>query len=182
MKKILFRCLAGSIPLFALFGNSIAQNAGISYASFKEVPTKVYVFDEMKAEGATLINNIGDVHARALKEFSKSFKSITNASWYQMQDGGFVAKFKLGSTETRVDYDKKGRWLATVRTYTESDLPKEIRHMVKSTYYDYNIFLVQEVTVGDKTAYLVKIEDAGTFKTIRVLDGEMDEYENYNKG
>jgi len=54
--------------------------------------------------------------------------------------------------------------------------------MVKSNYYDYSIFLVQEVKVGDKTAYLVKIEDEKSFKTIRVVDGEMDEYESYKKG
>ncbi|MBS1574549.1 MAG: hypothetical protein JST09_04525 [Bacteroidetes bacterium] len=181
MKKTFFRYLMGSIPLIALFGSAYAQKADLGMLT-KEVPLKIYVFDEMKAEGAVLINNIADINARALKQFNKTFKSIANAKWYETQEGGFVAKFQENGVDTRANYDHKGNWKGTIRTYTEENLPKDIRHLVKSTYYDYTIFLVQEVSVGDKTAFLVKIEDANTLKTIRVIDGEMDEYESYRKG
>jgi hypothetical protein len=181
MKKTFLRYLMGSIPLIALFGSAYAQKADLGMSS-KEVPSRIYVFDEMRAEGAILITNIGDVSARALKQFSKAFKTAANASWYQTKEGGFVAKFRQDGIETRANYDRKGNWSGTIRTYTEENLPKEVRHMVKSTYYDYNIFLVQEVTVGEQTAYLVKIEDSTRLKTIRVIDGEMDVYEDFKKG
>ncbi|MES1226766.1 MAG: hypothetical protein ABUT20_65440, partial [Bacteroidota bacterium] len=74
MKKSLFRYLAGTIPLIALFGSAYAQTANLGMST-KEVPSKIYVFDEMKAEGAVLITNISDINARALKQFSKEFKS-----------------------------------------------------------------------------------------------------------
>jgi hypothetical protein len=35
--------------------------------------------------------------------------------------------------------------------------------------------------VDQKTAFLVKIKDDTTFKTIRVVDGEMDETESFGK-
>jgi hypothetical protein len=181
MKKTFLSYLSGCIPLIALFGSAYAQKADLGMST-KEVPARIYVFDEMKAEGAMLITNISDINAKALKQFSKTFKTAANASWYETKDGGFVAKFRQDGIETRANYDRKGNWSGTVRTYTEENLPKEVRHMVKSTYYDYSIFLVQEVTVGDKTAYLVKIEDASTLKTIRVIDGEMDVYEDFKKG
>jgi len=185
MKKTLFRYLSGCIPMIALFSSAYAQNGDFSLSS-KNTVTKKFVFNQAIADQGLSDNNItvtiGDVNARALKDFSKTFKAAANATWYQTQDGGSVAKFKLDGIDTRVDYDRKGRWTSTIRTYTEENLPAEIRHLVKSTYYDYNIFLVQEVSVGDKTAYLVKIEDATTFKTIRVVDGEMDVYEDYKKG
>ena len=181
MKKTFLRYLIGFIPLIALLGSAYAQKADLGMST-KEVPSRIYVFDEMKAESAVLITNIADINARALKQFSKTFKSAANASWYQTAQGGYTAKFRQDGIETRVDYDRKGNWSGTIRTYTQENLPKEIRHIVKSTYYDYNIFLVQEVTVGNTTAYLVKIEDAATFKTIRVIDGEMDVYESYRKG
>jgi len=53
--------------------------------------------------------------------------------------------------------------------------------MVKSTYYDFNIFLVNEVSVGNAKVYLVKIEDNTSFKTIRIQDGEMTETEIFTK-
>jgi hypothetical protein len=182
MKRTILRYIAGFIPLIAIFGSACAQTVNLEVAS-GELPAKKYVFNEMKAEEAVWIASIADINARALKEFSKTFKTVTDASWYEMTDGkGYVAKFKQDGIETRVNYDRKGRWTATILTYTEAHLPRDIRHMVKRNYYDYTIFLVQEVHVGDKTAYLVKIEDEKTFKTIRVVDGEMDEYESYNKG
>lgn len=180
MKTTIFRYLIGFIPLIALAGNAFANGTGPGNS--KEVPKKIYVFDDMKADGAVLITNSADINARALKQFNKSFKAAANASWYETKEGGFVAKFKLDGIETKVNYDRKGNWFATIRTYTEENLPKEVRHLVKSNYYDYSIYLVQEVTVGDKTAYLVRMEDATTLKTIRVIDGEMDEYESYKKG
>ena len=179
MKKTFLRYLTGCLPLIALFGSAYAQNGDLSFSSTKATPGK-FVFNETKAEQGLNEASIADINARALKEFSKTFKAGTNAIWYEMKDG-FTAKFKEDGIETRVDYDRKGRWVATVRTYTEANLPRDIRHLVKSTYYDYSIFLVHEVTVGDKTAYLVKIEDADTLKTIRVIDGEMDVYEDYKK-
>lgn len=182
MKRTILRYLAGFIPLIAIISSSYSQQASLGMAS-DNLPVKKYAFDEMKAEGALLVVNVADINARARKEFSKTFKAITNASWYEMAGGGgFVAKFKQDGIETRVNYDRKGRWTGTILTYSEAHLPRDVRHIVKSNYYDYAIILVQEVKVGDKTAYLVKIEDEKTFKTIRVVDGEMDEYESYKKG
>ena len=182
MKKTILRYFAGIIPLIAIVGSAYAQTVNMEVLS-NDLPVNKYAFDEMKAEGAVLIVNIGDINARALKEFSKTFKTAANASWYEMPGGkGYVAKFNQDGVETRVNYDHKGRWTGTILTYTEAHLPRDVRHMVKSNYYDYSIFLVQEVKVGDKTAYLVKIEDEKSFETIRVVDGEMDEYESYKKG
>ena len=179
MKKTFFRYLTGCIPLIALFGSAYAQNGDFSFSSTKSTSRK-FVFNETKAEQGLSDISISDINARALKEFSKTFKSAVNTTWYEI-NGGFTAKFTQDGIETRVDYDRKGRWLATLRTYTEANLPRDVRRLVKSTYYDYSIYLVKEVTAGDKTAYLVQMEDADGFKTIRVIDGEMDVYAEYNK-
>jgi hypothetical protein len=66
-----------------------------------------------------------------------------------------------------------------IRYYNEGQLPYDVKQMVKATYYGSNIFLVIEVTVGDKTAYLVKIRDEARTKTIRVMNREMDVLEEF---
>ncbi|MEJ0104042.1 MAG: hypothetical protein WDO19_16410 [Bacteroidota bacterium] len=180
MKTTFFRYLIGCVPLIALFGSAYAQNGDFSFSSTKASSRK-FVFKEAKAEQGLNDINIADINARALREFSKTFKAGVKATWREIEDG-FMATFKEDGIETRVDYDRKGRWAATIRTYSEANLPRDIRHLVKSTYYDYSIFLINEVTVGDKTAYLIRMEDADSFKTIRVADGEMDVYEEYKKG
>ncbi|MCW3117475.1 MAG: hypothetical protein JWM28_1557 [Chitinophagaceae bacterium] len=178
MKKQFLRYLSGCIPAIALFTNVNAQSAKASL----ELNSKEYIFNEAKANLAIANEgNTANINTRAINEYSKSFKSADKASWFEMKDG-FVAKFKEDGVETKVYYDLKGRWTGTIHTYNEDKLPKDIRKLVRSIYYDYSIFQVNEVIVGEKTAYLVRIEDAATFKTIRIIDGEMDVYEDYTKG
>jgi hypothetical protein len=183
MKRILSRYLPGSILAIAIFSNVHAQQAGMSEKSFKLASFKFVEIPEVSADIVTVEPIAPElITERALKNFKKSFKESSLASWYQAKDGGYVAKFEKNQIQTRVNYDRKGNWTGTIRSYREKNLPKDVRHLVRSNYYDYTIFFVDEVTVGDKTAYLVKIEDAKTFMTIRVIDGEMDVYESYIKG
>ena len=180
MKKQFFLYKLGIIPLITLCCSVNAQktgfNANLNTPSSKEVALNDNTNDK---ELPHYIGN-SSLSTKALKDFTKTFKEAGNATWFDTNDG-FMAKFSKEDVETKVFYDRKGRWIANVRNYQENKLPQEIRRMVKSTYYDYSIFLVQEITVGDKTAYLVKIEDKNSIKTIRIVDGEMDEYEAFEK-
>ncbi len=166
MKKQFFRYLPGFIPVIALFTSVNAQVADSSL----ELNLKEWVFNAAKAnpaitpEGNTANINTS-INARALKDFTRSFKNADKASWFEIKDG-FVARFKEDDVETKAYYDRKGRWTSTIRTYNEDKLPKDIRKLVRSTYYDYSIYFVNEVTVGDQKAYLVKIQDETTLKTI----------------
>jgi len=172
MKHSFFRHVTGIIPFVALCSCAFAQNKLNSPLNFPTTKELAYA-DEPKAE-ATSIN------AKAVKNFSKSYHQQGNASWFAI-DGGFVAIFTEDGVKTKAYYDSKGRPMGDVRTYQEDKLPKEIRHMVKSTYYDFNIFLVNEVKVGTAKVYLIKIEDTTSFKTIRIDDEGMTETEAFNK-
>ena len=68
-----------------------------------------------------------------------------------------------------------------LRYYQEEKLPHEIRGLVKSTYYDYDIYLITEVNRNEKIAYVVKMEDKTSWKTVKVVDGEMEVLEDYTK-
>ncbi|HXL55572.1 MAG TPA: hypothetical protein VN958_04895 [Chitinophagaceae bacterium] len=113
-----------------------------------------------------------DVNEKAVKDFTKSFKNISGEQWYKVSDG-FIASFKENGIETKVAYDQKGRWHCTVRTSNESQLPSDVRDLVKSRYYDFKILVVYEIK-HDNTVYILKMEDASTLKTLRVADGEIE--------
>jgi hypothetical protein len=83
--------------------------------------------------------------------------------------------FAAGAQTTRAFYDNKGRIRFTVDYYSEKELPKEVRAIVKPVYYDYAILGVQEVKVKGKSVYLIDMEDSTRLKTVRVADGEMEE-------
>ena len=54
--------------------------------------------------------------------------------------------------------------------------------IVRYGYPDYSIKSVREIHAANATAYLVTIEDATSWKTIRVVNGETDVYEEFKKG
>jgi hypothetical protein len=81
----------------------------------------------------------------------------------------------------RVDYDKGG-WLHTIRTYNENELPKDIQHLVKSAYHDYNIYLVIEIEKPrDTFTYIVHLEGKTEWINVRVSSGGMDEFQKIQK-
>lgn len=177
-KQFLYKL--GIVPLITLFCSVNAQtkmfNGNLNTSQSKEVMLNEKASDsEMPAFASN-----SAMSTKALKNFNKTFKEAGNASWSETLDG-IKAEFVNENVTTKVYYDSKGRWIANVRLYDEASLPRDIRHAVKSTYYDYNILHVQEITAGDKTAYLVKIEDETSIKTIRVTDNEMDEYISFQK-
>ena len=176
MKNLFLRYITGSIPFIALCTCGYAQNNELTDPITDLAHNNVKASRNMSATGvpATSINT------KTVKNFKKNYKTSNAVSWFDIKDG-ILAEFKEDEITTKVFYDRKGNKTASIRSYFENKLPRDIRHQVKSHYYDFNIFYVQEVTVGDKTAYLVKIEDPLSFKTIRVVDGEMDELEAFTK-
>lgn len=177
MKKLFFRYTTGFIPFIALFSCASAQSNKFSRELNNPTSKEVaYTNTANEKDGPATVN----INAKALKNFSKTYKKAADAGWFVIKDG-YLAQFKQDGITTKVFYDRKGRWIGNLRCYFEDKLPRDIRHLVKSHYYDYNIFYVQEVTVGNATVYLVKIEDKTSFKTIRVQDGEMTETEAFTK-
>ena len=173
MKHSFFKHVTVILPFLAIASFTFAQTNNLSSPS--GILTKDLASDE--APAAADLSNISE---KAVKHFGKSYNKQNNAAWFAVDDG-FVAIFTEDGIKTKAYYDSKGRPAGEVRTYMEDRLPKEIRHMVKSTYYDFNIFLVNEVSLGNARVWLVKIEDSKSFKTIRIQDGEMTETEAYNK-
>lgn len=61
-----------------------------------------------------------------------------------------------------------------IRYYNEDKLPCDIRHLIKTQYYDFSIFQVTEFIRNGKIAYLTKIQDNNYWKTIKIVDNEME--------
>jgi hypothetical protein len=180
MKKLFFRYAIGFLPFIAVFSGAYAQQNEVGLASANPkheiARNKSKITDMPVTEGITTVA----ISSRAVKNFAKTYDKVSSVNWFVIKDG-YLAEFNADGIKTKVFYDRKGYKTASMRCYFEDKLPKHIRHLVKSHYYDYHIYYVQEVTVDQKTAFLVKIKDDTTFKTIRVVDGEMDETESFGK-
>lgn len=124
------------------------------------------------ATGSMVYRN--DIHIKAVRHFKQSFPAAQDERWYVIQNG-FMAKYKDGDTNLRLDYDRHGNWLYTIRYINEKKLPREVRALVRSTWYDHLISSAEEIQVGNQFIYILHIHEGDDWKLIRVADGEMNE-------
>src|SRR5258708_1141007 len=117
---------------------------------------------------------------KATGQFWNTFGESRGEKWYPLTNG-FLAEFAEKNVQVKVVYSKKGNWVYTLRQYSESELPAEVREQVKSRYYDDTITWVKEVIQPQNTVYLIHIENGARWKTVRVCDGEMDVMQDFKK-
>jgi len=129
------------------------------------------------------MNELETISPRALKDFMNTHKNVTGESWAKVQDG-FSVRFVSDDIKTTICYDKKGNWAGSIKYYGEEKMLHEIRHVVKSTYYDYKIVYAQEIETADSEGvptYVVCLEDKTKIKMIRIHDGEMSQWKEFTK-
>jgi hypothetical protein len=66
--------------------------------------------------------------------------------------------------------------------YGENKLPPDIRREIRSVYFDFNIFLVEEVQTHEGVEYIVYLEDKLKYLLVKVdKDGVMDIFQDLDK-
>jgi len=169
--------------LIALVIVSVATLAGISDANAQIVSNSSSLEYQVNATETKNSMNEPAISPRAIKDFMNTHKNVTGESWMKTKDG-FSVRFNSDDVRTTIYYDKKGNWSGSLKIYGEEKLLREVRHVVKSTYYDYNIVYAQEIETTDSDGvptYVVCVEDKTKIKMIRIRDGEMSVWKEFTK-
>ena len=177
--------------LIALVIVSVATLAGISRANAQIVSNNSsleYGKNAIEINKTTQsVNNLTtepeSIARRALKDFANSYRNVSGESWMKIKNG-FSVKFLSDGIRTTIYYNQKGNWTGSVKYYGEEKLPHEIRHIVKSTYYDYRIIYTQEIETPDSggvPTYVICVEDKTNIKMVRICEGEMSVWKEYMK-
>jgi len=176
MKKYLVAFTATAIFVLSFAGVNAQKSAYTIAVNIKNA--KTYVSDdnagtETKNDKSTLYR----INFKAVSDFKNAYKDISDETW-EVSKNGYVARFASNSVRTLNCYAKNGTWLHSIQYYDETKLPKDVRALVKSKYYDYSITSVQQINVKrniEEPIYLVNIKYNNEYKTIRVCEGEMEE-------
>ena len=179
--KTITLAVTATIAAFAAIQPATAQNAVASTnTAVVKISTEATAPVANKATEEYSKANINiAINTKAVKHFSSNYMA-KNATWVKVKDG-FIANFTDNGYKNLVSYDSKGRWDHSIIYYDEKGLPYEIRKAVKSKYFDFTILTAEEVHVEDQVVYLVHIQDDKNVKPIRVLNGELDEYQSLDK-
>jgi hypothetical protein len=124
---------------------------------------------------------LNDIHIRAVRDFATRFDSVDNATWH-VSGRHFIAVFTCDSTQVRAVYDNLGHLQYIMKYYYEPKLKKDIRAIVKSTYYDYKIFIIQEIQKpDDQPVYVVNLQGETDWIKAKVYAGSMEVLEQFKK-
>jgi hypothetical protein len=171
--------------LFLLSAIALTANSQIAAVQMN-LPINNLLKETVSKNGLPKLENV-NVASKAKRHFLRDFPNVSDERWYEISDG-YVVKFISNGIQCRANYDKKGNWLYTIRSYEETNLSKDVRAMVKSTYYDYAITFVQEIkTLLYPLTYLIHMEGKKDFIILKISDlrvsdgGEMEEWQRFKK-
>ena len=177
MKKIIITgfiaaLLAGSATSFA-----VPQNLN---NSVKPVQPVVPEKDSLSLQLGEIKNldilRLNEVSAKAVRHFNRTYRNVEGVKWARLADGdgGFGAYFSADGIRTNVRYDMRGNYECSFREYFEVNLPRNVRHRVKTVYYDFTIRFIKEVNILNNTVYLITLEDNASWKHILVTEYNID--------
>jgi len=174
MKTKLFIAFIGVVIAFS---TTAKGQFAFAEPSKKIVPAYLRTVKENVTE-PLYYNNIS---TRAIRDFVMNFPEVPNETWFCTSDL-FVAMFTLNDISYRIDYDRKGNWIETFRTYNETNMPSDLRQNVKGSYYDYNIYLVQEIIQPfHPTIYIVHLDGKKKLINLQVCNGVIYEWQKFKK-
>ncbi len=180
MKKRILVPLAAWALLIVISDSANAQGKN----NIAVTGIKKYYFTEPvianPSEGKIMAVKRNEVSIKAIRDFVEASGQTENIKWYK-SDEGFMAYYNQNGARLMAGYNLKGNWIYSMATYNEDKLPRDVRHLVKSTYYDYAITLVNEIKTGSKTIYIVHMADKTSWVNLRVCDGEMEVVEQLDK-
>jgi hypothetical protein len=118
---------------------------------------------------------------KLLKTFKQTFPDAQQVVWSE-QGEKYTVNFKQNDILTKVEYDRDGNFVNSLRYYTEKNLPVTILCRLQKKYADKTVFGVTEVSTDSTVEYFIKLEDATSWTTVRAnIDGGMQVVEKYKK-
>src|ERR1700754_211884 len=118
---------------------------------------------------------------KLLQAFKQTFPDAQQVRWAEQEDK-YMVNFKQGDVLTKIEYDKEGNFLSSLRYYSEKNLPVSILCRLQKKYGDKKVFGVTEMTTDSAVEYYIKLEDETNWITVRSnSDGNMLVIEKYKK-
>lgn len=108
-----------------------------------------------------------DPNERVLKAFNETFNGAEDVKWEEYANY-YTVSFVNAGIRSKVNYDKDGNMLGSIRYYSPKMLPLNILNKVTREYPRRSLFGVTEVTFGNEVTYYIKLEDAKNWYTVRI--------------
>ena len=118
---------------------------------------------------------------KMLQTFKQTFPDAQQVVWSEQGDK-YTVNFRQGDILSKVEYDKDGNFLNSLRYYSEKNLPVTILCRLQKRFSDKKVFGVTEMATESSVEYYIKLEGENDWITVRSnIDGNMQVVEKYKK-
>jgi hypothetical protein len=124
---------------------------------------------------------LNEINIHAFRHFRRRWPNVSGESWIKSEDG-YIVNFTANALHHQAHFDKRGAFLYSLKSYTDKDVSRDLEGLIKNKYREYAINVVTEITDGEKTFYLVRIENSSSVKTLSVCDGKIEVLEELVNG
>ena len=129
----------------------------------------------------TLMAELKVKNVKSFNHFTKAYPDAILQKIREERDGTHI-NATINGNKLKVLYDNKGKFHNAVLVYPASDLNEKIADQVMQYFPGFTVFgTVIEVTVRNKSALLVMIENRKGWKRVRITDEGINVYEEYLK-
>lgn len=139
------------------------------------------MFAALVTTGSAFAFDPFDPSERVLKAFNETFSSAQQVRWEEFPNY-FAVSFVSGGIRSKVNYDKEGNMISSIRYYAPQLLPLYIMSKISKENPKKKMFGVTEVSYNNIIAYYIKLEDNTHWYTLKVdVDGNSQQVEKYRK-
>ena len=172
MKKTLFAFTLGITFNIVVAFHGYAQNSqknieSDSKINFMQSIHNLSILQNHDLTGVNLLSG-NEINLWAVRDFLNRFGEVENVLWFAVPKGGYEAYFVRDGYGDRIIYDKGGGWQQSLLTYDEYKCPRDIRSAVRSLFFDFDIFLVEEVQNRKGTEFIFYLQDKSSIRIVRV--------------
>ena len=111
-------------------------------------------------------NLMANPDAKLLQSFNEAFPLAKDVKWHEDKNGYLVSFTQMGIAN-KVNYDKQGTYMNSLRYYDETKLPLNIQLNIKKRFADKTVFGVTEYSDNEGTTYHIKMQDENYWYTVK---------------
>jgi len=164
--------------------SAIILTTAMTVLSNLPVQAAVVLDDKTNTEGipssSLVVTEESDVSAKTLKSFSKDFKVNVPVKWHSNEHYDF-AYFIDGGIQHRISYNKNGKKIRMLKSYSAELLDDKLRKDIEQTWDGYEITGVWEVVENHMHAYFINIASNRKIKELIVYNQEVTVRRQFDK-
>jgi hypothetical protein len=184
-RNVIAFCMLSIIPAVHVISqhhsNDSVDELKLSMHRIKPVMLNWLSPDRPVHSSASTSKTLNRINIKAVRSFKKRYGEQVNEKWISSNQG-YLVVFTSNGVLTRVRYTYAGRWINTMKQFSEQAMSKELRENVKEAFENSTILVIYEFVTSlrrEKISY-VHLKHENKYKILKAVDNKIEDIQVMN--